>query len=122
MVFPDWNYLNLLAFLMKITSELKDKAFLPPDRQVERFITPVAWNPYLAFEIKMEYQQVVFFLDDQVQMDPSIPYLGIFKIFKERIINFKVKLMRSRFQPCNRDNELRSVIHQKLPSSKSPQN
>ena len=95
MVFTDWNHLNLLAFLMKITAELEDKAFLPPDRQGERFITPVAGNPYLAFEIKMEYQQVFFFLNDQMQMDPSIPYLRIFKIFKERIINFKVKLMRS---------------------------
>jgi hypothetical protein len=118
MVLPDGCHLDLFAFLMKITAKLEDKALLPFDRQVEQFIAPVAGNPYLAFEIKMKEQQVFFFLNDQMQIDQSIPYLGIFKMFKERIINFKVELMRSRLQPRYRDNELSKVIHHKLPSIK----
>ena len=106
MVLPDGNHLYLFAFLMKVAAELEDQTFVPSDRQVERFIAPVAGNPDLAFEFKMKNQQVIFFLNDQMQMDLSIPYLGIFKMFKERIINFKVELMRSRFQPRYRDNEL----------------
>ena len=106
MVFSNGNYLYIFAFLMKAASELKDKMFFPSDLQVERFIAPVAGNPYMTIEIKMKDQQVIFFLNHQMKIDLSIPYLGIFKMFKERIINFKVELMRSRFQPRYRDNEL----------------